>query len=306
MEKRTVRKKIKKEWIWAWIFIFPTIVGAIAFGFYPLIRSVIMMLTEWDGMTRPRFTGLDNFVRLFQDPIFWFELKNTLIFAFVSVPLTMLFSVLLAAALNVRRGPVGLMRVIYYLPSVTMPVAIAAVWKWMFNSKAGIINYLLNLLGISGPNWLSDPDFIMIAVVIVSVWAGMGYNMIILLSALKNIPATYYEAAKIDGGNGFQIFMRLTLPMLSPTLFFLSITGLMSAFKTFDIVYMFCMPGNSGSMPTNTMNALRTMVFGIYRNGFTFMEMGYAAAEAFILLLIILLVTVVQFAGQKRWVNYDI
>ena len=190
MEKRTVRKKIKKEWIWAWIFIFPTIVGAIAFGFYPLIRSVVMMLTEWDGMTRPRFTGLDNFVRLFQDPIFWFELKNTLIFAFVSVPLTMLFSVLLAAALNVRRGPVGLMRVIYYLPSVTMPVAIAAVWKWMFNSKAGIINYLLNLLGISGPNWLSDPDFIMIAVAIVSVWAGMGYNMIILLSALKNIPAT--------------------------------------------------------------------------------------------------------------------
>ena len=193
-----MRKKIKKEWIWAWIFIFPTIVGAIAFGFYPLIRSVVMMLTEWDGMTRPRFTGLDNFVRLFQDPIFWFELKNTLIFAFVSVPLTMLFSVLLAAALNVRRGPVGLMRVIYYLPSVTMPVAIAAVWKWMFNSKAGIINYLLNLLGISGPNWLSDPDFIMIAVVIVSVWAGMGYNMIILLSALKNIPATYYEAAKIE------------------------------------------------------------------------------------------------------------
>ncbi len=293
-----------KRWGYSYLFIIPALVGAFFFGFFPLLRSIGMAFTQWNGMTSPIPVGLDNFFRLFRDEKFFYELRNTFVFAFVSVPVSMLLSVMLANALNAQRGPMGAMRVIYYLPAVTMPVAIAAVWRWMLNDRAGLVNSVLKVFGIKGPPWISSPDWILTSLIIVTVWCGLGYNMIVLLASLKNIPATYHEAAQIDGASKPREFFSITLPLLTPTIFFLLITSLIGAFKAFDIVYMFNGIGNE--MPVGLVNASRTMVFGIFQNGFKFMEMGYATAEAACLLLIILLITAVQFVGEKRWVNYDI
>lgn len=311
MEKRSfltdhgrIGRETYKRWFYSYLFIMPALIGAFFFGFFPLFRSIGMAFTKWNGMTDAEFIGFNNFTRLFNDQKFFFELRNTFIFAFASVPFSMLLSILLANALNANRGPVGLMRVIYYLPAVTMPVAIASVWRWMLNEKSGLVNSMLDFLNIKGPPWINSPDWVLISLIIVTVWGGLGYNMIVLLASLKNIPRTYYEAAKIDGANKFQEYLHITQPLLTPTVFFLLITSVIGAFKAFDIVYMF--NGVSSEVPVGLVDASRTMVYGIFVNGFKFMELGYATAEAAILLLIILVITGIQFLAEKYWVNYDI
>jgi multiple sugar transport system permease protein len=184
---------------------------------------------------------------------------------------------------------------------VTMPTAIAAVWRWLYNSQYGLVNYLTRPFG-RNPMWLGDPQYILTAVIIVAIWSGIGYAAIILLAGLQNIPKTYYEAAEIDGAGPFRRFTRITAPLLSPSIFFLTITSMIGAFKAFDLIFMFS-GGGSSSGPTS--QAVRTMVYGIYHKGFVLMNMGYAAAEAVVLFAIILSVTLLQFYLQKKLVFYD-
>jgi multiple sugar transport system permease protein len=184
-----------------------------------------------------------------------------------------------------------------------MPTAIAAVWRFLFNSQYGLINYLFKPFGLN-PQWLGDPKYIMSALIVVAIWSGIGYSAIILLAGLQQIPHTYYEAADIDGANVFHQFFSITVPLLSPTIFFLLITSMINAFKAFDLIFLF-----SGASVTAsggpTTEAVRTMVFGIYQKGFLLLKMGYAAAEAVVLFVIILIVTLIQFRLQKKFVFYD-
>ncbi|MBQ8972285.1 MAG: sugar ABC transporter permease, partial [Clostridia bacterium] len=216
--------------------------------------------------------------------------------------LSMIVSVLLANALNQDIRFRSLFRVIYFLPSVTMAAAVGMVWRSLLNSQYGVINQALKVVGINGPKWLTDPNFMMLGVIIVGVWSSAGYNMIILLAGLKNIPRVYYEAAEIDGANGFKQFVNVTIPLLSPVLFFVSITSLMGGFKAFDVIYTLA---GSGATADKFMMYYRTMVYGIYEKGFLYHKLGIASAESVILLVIILALTLVQFRLQNKWVHYE-
>lgn len=292
------------EQVCGFVFIAPVVVGILIFSILPIIFSFAMSFTEWDSLTEPVFVGLRNYKEMFSDPEIGNELRNTLYYTIGTVPLTLILSLLLANVLNKKIPAKGLFRTLYFLPVVTMPVAVAMVWRWLLNSEFGVVNQLLGLFGIDAPMWLGDPRYIMPAIILVVVWSQVGYNMIILLAGLQGIPDSYYEAADLEGASEWTKFTRITIPLLSPSIFFISITMLMNAFKAFDIIYVFSGSGKDMAQGP-VLEATRTMVYGIYERGFTFLDMGYASAEAVFLFVIILIITLFQFVMQKRWVYYD-
>ena len=293
----------KKEYISAYLMIAPIVIGILVFFLVPTIWSIGLSFTEGPDYVTYSFVGFRNYASLFSaQSDMWQELLNTFYYAFVSVILSMIVSVLLANALNKEIRFRSLFRVIYFLPSVTMAAAVGMVWRSLLNSQYGVVNQALGAVGISGPKWLTDPNFMMLGVIIVGVWSSAGYNMIILLAGLKNIPRVYYEAAEIDGANAYRQFRHVTIPLLSPVLFFISITSLMGGFKAFDVIYTLA---GSGATADKFMKYYRTMVFGIYEKGFLYHKLGMASAEAVVLLLIILALTLVQFRLQNKWVHYE-
>lgn len=293
----------KKEYLSAYLMIAPIVLGILIFFIIPTIWSIWLSFTEGPDYVTYSFVGLKNYFHLFsaQSDV-WQELLNTFYYAFASVILSMIVSVLLANALNQEIRFRSLFRVIYFLPSVTMAAAVGMVWRSLLNSQYGIMNQALGAIGIHGPKWLTDPNFMMLGVVIVGVWSSAGYNMIILLAGLKNIPRVYYEAAQIDGATAFRQFRHVTIPLLSPVLFFVSITSLMGGFKAFDVIYTLA---GSGATADKFMKYYRTMVFGIYEKGFLYHRLGIASAEAVVLLIIILTFTLIQFRLQDKWVHYE-
>lgn len=301
--EKIVRLK-NSEAFWGYIFILPLVLGVLIFSLAPILFSFGMSFTSWDSMTKPLFIGFENYIKLFTDPEIKNEIFNTLYYTVGTVPATLILSVLLANTLNKKIPAKGLFRTIYFLPSVTMPVAIAIVWRWLLNSEYGLVNHILGFFGIEGPMWLGDSRFIMPAIILIVIWSQVGYNMIILLAGLQGISDSFYEAADIEGAGEFTKFIKTTVPLLSPTIFFLLTMMLMNAFKAFDIIYVFS--GSGADMAQGPiLNATRTMVYGIYERGFVFMNMGYASAEAVLLFLIIVFITALQFWSQKKWVYYD-
>lgn len=299
-----IRSLRDSERLCGYLFIAPTVLGVLIFSICPILFSFAMSFTDWDSLTQPIFVALDNYRKMFSDPEIHNELRNTLIYTIGTVPLTLVFSLLLANALNKKIPGKGLFRTLYFLPVVTMPVAVAMVWRWLLNSEFGVVNQVLSWFGIDGPMWLGDPKYVMMAIILVVVWSQVGYNMIILLAGLQGISESYYEAADIEGASEWKKFFHITIPLLSPSIFFITITMLMNAFKAFDIIYVFSGSGKDMAQGP-VLNATRTMVYGIYERGFVFMDMGYASAEAVFLFLIILAITAFQFIMQKKWVNYD-
>ena len=292
----------RKEWKWAYLFIAPMVLGTLIFGIIPIFFSIGLSLTNWDGLGEITFTGLDNFKKIFTDDKLQYEIRNTLVYTFTTVPITLFISLGVSSLLNKGLKLTGMFRVIYFLPNVVMPVAVAMVWRWLLNSKVGIVNIFLKAIGLPAPNWISDPDFILPSLIMISVWSGIGYNAIILLAGLQGISPELYEAAKLDGANGRQIFWRMTVPLLTPSLFFLSTMNIMNGMRVFDIVYTFIGKADQGGP---IVDASRTLVFGIYERAFSFMNMGEASAEAVILFIMIMIVTVVQFKFQDKWVFYE-
>ena len=303
MAKAPLSIRKKREYRAAYLMIAPVVVGIIIFFIIPTIWSIYLSFTEGPDYVTYEFVGLKNYFSLFaSNSDMWRELLNTVYYAFVSVALSLIVSVLLANALNKNiRFQTGF-RVIYYLPSVTMAAAVGMVWRSLLNSQYGIINQALGLVGIKGPNWLTDPNFIMPGIILIGVWSTAGYNMIILLSGLKNIPKVYYEAAMIDGATPAKQFFHVTIPLLSPVLFFVSITSLMSGFKAFDVIYTLA---GSGATVDKYMQYYRTMVYGVYEKGFLYHKLGMASAESVVLLVIILVLTLIQFRLQDKWVHYE-
>ena len=285
-----------------YLMMAPMLILMTVFYFVPIGISSYMSFTNWDLLSIGRFVGLDNYAELFTDKYLPMEIRNTFILSFFSVGISMALSLLLVSAMTTKIRGKSLYRLIYFLPNVTMPAAIALVWQWMLNSKYGIINLLLAKLGIYQPSWLSDPNYILPAIIMVGVWSTLGYNLAILMSGLLTISPSYYEAAEIDGAGGFARFWHITVPLLSPYTFFLTVTSVINTLKAFDVVYIFN-SANAGGGPM--LDASRTIVFGIYETGFTYNRMGFASAKSLFLLVLIAAITGVQFYMQKRWVNYD-
>lgn len=287
----------RREALWGYAMVAPLLIGLAIFFYLGLGASLYLSFTEWDVLTAPQWVGLDNFQRFWETPIYLKTFWNTLRFALLLVPLGMLASLGMALALNQNIRLRGIYRVLFFLPVLTMPVAIAVVWKWIYAPDFGLLNQVLAFFGGPRVKWLGDPNLAMISLVIMSIWMGSGYGMVIYLAGLQNISRSYYEAAQVDGASGWQQFTNITLPLLTPTIFFSLVTSTISAFQVFDIVYVMTKGG--------PMDSTRTLVYTIYDDGFRFFRMGMASATAWVLFAIILAITVVQLWGQRRWVHYD-
>jgi multiple sugar transport system permease protein len=286
------------ETVAAYLFLLPNIVGFLIFTLLAVLASAAIALTNWDILSPPDFVGLKNFQRLLTtDDTFQKVLLNTTVFTLASVLGSMVLSLLVALAMNTALRGIVLFRTAYYLPVVTSSVAVAVVWTWFYNPDFGPLNYYLSLLGVRPPAWLGSPEWALPAVIIVSVWKSIGYDMIIWLAGLQGIPQHLYEAAAIDGAGRWRRFSAITLPLLTPTTFFVLVISLIRAFQVFDVVQVMTDGGPA--------DASRTMVLYIYDTGFRFLKMGYAASVAWTLFVIIFAITIVQWRVQGRWVHYD-
>jgi len=299
--RRRAGRLTVSNWLWGYFFVAPVVVGILVFLVGPLFYAFYLSLTDWNGFVTPAFVGARNFARLFADAEIYNEFWNTLRYMLGVVPGTIILALCVAVLLNAKVKARAFFRTAFFLPMVTMATAVAVVWRWLYNSQYGLVNIVTRLFGWN-PLWLGEPALIMPAVIVVAVWGGIGYAAIILLAGLQSIPTTYYEAAQIDGAGPFSRFIHITVPLLSPSIFFLSITQIIGAFKAFDLIFMFS-GGGTGSGPT--AQAVRTMVYGVYHKGFVLMNMGYAAAEALLLFAIIMLITLFQFYIQKKVVFYE-
>jgi multiple sugar transport system permease protein len=298
-KSRKVSKRAVTEAAWAYIFIAPVVIGLALFYSLPAIVSLGFSFTKWDGLSAPEFVGLDNFAGLLADEKFIRAMGNTILYTIGTVPLTIAFATLLAVLLNRPIKGRVIYRTLYFLPVVTMPIAVGMVWKWLYNSEFGLINFVLGALHLPQPNWLFDEKFALMSIVLVSVWSGLGYNAIILLSGLQGISSTYYEAASLDGATGVRQFCHITLPLLTPSLFFVLVISLINSLQVFDLIFI--MMGKNDAM----LDSTRTVVYSIWENGFKYFNMGYASAQAWLLFIVILIMTILQMYFQKKWVHYQ-
>ena len=283
--------------IWVAIFLLPSLTGLILFTAIPILASLGLTTFEWDLLTAPQFVGLGNFQRLLKDDNFWRALLNTIYFIVTYIPLVMIFAMAVAVVLNQKLKGIVFFRAAFFIPVVSAWVAVALMWRWIFNPQFGIFNYLLSLIGITGPAWLFDPQWAMPAIVIASVWKDIGFVMIMLLAGLQGIPEVYYEAASIDGSNRWQQFRNITVPLLSPTIFFALIISLINSFQVFDQVWIMTEGGPAG--------ATTVLVEQVVKNAFSYSRMGYASAISWVLFLLVFGATAIQTRMQNRWVHYE-
>lgn len=282
---------------WGYFLVAPTIIGLLVLNIWPFIQTVYLSFTNAQRFGSAQLIGLQNYGRMFQSSEFWQATWNSVYFCILTVPIGIFLSLLLAVALNSKIKGKVVFRAIYFLPMVVAPVAVAMVWNWMFNSDYGIIN---QVLGGAHIYWLTNPHLAIISCAIVSIWSAVGYDSVLLLAGLQNIPKTLYEAANLDGATSVQQFFKITLPMVSPTLFMVMIMRLMSSLKVYDIVYMMVKETNPALLDT------QTLMYLFYRESFTIGNKGYGSAIAVWTVFIIGIVTVIQFWGQNKWVTYDI
>lgn len=288
-----------QEAIWGYVFLSPWLLGIIFFVGGPIIASLVLAFCRWDLIQPPQFVGLDNFVKMFtSDKRFWVSLFNTFYYTVFAVPLGIIGSILVALLMNQKWRSVRMLRTIYYLPSVTAGVASSIIWMWLLNPDFGLINYGLSLLGIKGPLWLADTTWAKPALIIMSLW-GVGGNMIIYLAGLQGIPRQLYEAAEIDGAGMWNKFVYVTIPMLTPVIFFNLIMSIVWSFQVFTQVYV--MTGGQGGPADATL----VLVLYIYQHAFQFHNMGYASALSWVLFIIIMIFTLIQFQFAGGWVHYE-
>ncbi len=287
----------KRRRVWGWIFVAPQLIGLIIFAAIPLCMSFGISFNEWDGIAPSmKFVGLENYINQFTDPDFRKALMNTLLYSLIFIPIDMILALALALAVQKIKGKT-FYRLFYFMPVVTGSVSVGVIWTWLLNGDFGLVNNILGVFGVKGPQWLTDPKVVLFSIAIVSVWWNVGYNMVLLLAGLQNIPEVYFEAAQIDGANKWQAFKNITIPMLSPTLFFVLIMTIINSFQVFDQAFVMTKGG--------PMKASYTLVYHVYQNAFVDFKMGRACAASMILFIIILLITLIQMYGSKRWVNYE-
>ncbi len=297
--KKKIAKRQWKEWGEGYLFIAPLLFGIFVFYIFPFIQNFWFSFNEVNKFNVATFYGLNNYLEMCKDKELWKALGNTLLYVGVTVPLGLTLSLFVAALLNTKIRGTSFYRTVYFLPSVTMSAAVAMVWKWIYNEQYGLLNAAMKALGFAPHGWITDPKTALFMVMIVGIWGTVGYNMIILLAGMQGISRSYYEAASVDGASGIHQFFKITVPMLSPTIFFVLITSIIGGFQVFDTIYM--MIGKTNTAYRST----QTLVMMFYRNAFDYGHKGYAAAISILIFSIIMLVTVIQMIGQKKWVNYD-
>ena len=278
----------------AWMFILPAILGTLIFIVIPVICSFGLSFTKWDLINPVEFVGLENYREIFTEPLFFKILLNTVVFALSTSVLGVIIPLVLASILNSKIRGSEFFKTAYFLPFITPMIVIGIVWEWIFDPNIGLLANVLNL----HINWLYDTKWAMPALIIVSVWKLIGYNMIIFLSSLGGVSNSLFEAAKIDGANSFQTFKNVTIPMLSPTIFFVVIITAISSFQVFDLIYLMTQGG-----PLDSTNVL---VYAIYKNAFEYFNVGKASAIAYVLFVIILVLTIIQWNLRKKLVYNEI
>lgn len=277
-----------------WVFITPALAGTFIFIIIPVICSFGLSFTKWDLLNPIEFVGLDNYIGIFTEPLFYKILINTIVFAVSTSVFGVIIPLVLAAILNGKIRGSEFYKTAYFLPFITPMIVIGVIWEWIFDPNIGLLNKFLHL----HINWLYDPHFAMPALILVSVWKLIGYNMVIFLSALSGISQSMFEAAKIDGADSFQTFKNVTIPLLSPTIFFVVIITAISSFQIFDLIYLMTQGG-----PLDSTNVL---VYAIYKNAFEYFNIGKASAIAYVLFVIILVLTLVQWNLRKKLVYNEI
>lgn len=295
---RTMSAQARRENFWGWLLVMPWVIGFLGFTLGPMIASAYLSFTDWDILTPPKWVGLRNFSFLFtRDDIALHSFRITIIYAIISVPLRLILGLAIALLMNQKVRGIFLFRTIYYLPAVLSGVAVALLWRWVFNSEFGLVNTLLwRLFGITGPAWLVDQDWVMPAFIVMSLW-DVGSPMLIYLAGLQGIPTDLYEAAEVDGASAGQRFWAITLPLMSPVLFFNLVIGIIAALQVFTQAFIITEGGPN--------NATMFTILYMYLNAFRFFKMGYASAIAWLLFLLILVLTLVVFRSSALWVHYE-
>lgn len=286
----------KREQNWAYIMVAPTIIGLIVLNLWPFVQTLYTSFCEHLGFGNYKFVGFQNFIDVFQRPEFWRATWNTIYFCILTVPLGLFLSLLVAMLLNAKIKGKGVFRTIFFLPMVCAPAAVTMVWRWIFNGEYGILNQVLG----ARIGWITDPNVVMIACAIVAIWSNIGYDAVLLLAGLQNISKSYYEAASIDGANKVTQFFHITLPMVSPTLFVVMIMRLMASVKVYDLIYMMVEDTNPA------VTSVQSLMYLFYRESFVSGSRGTGSAIVIWTVLLIGLITIIQFLGQKKWVNYDV
>ena len=286
----------RREENWGWFMVAPTIIGLIVLNLWPFVQTVYASFCEHLGFGHYKFIGLKNYVDMFGNTEFWKATWNTIFFCILTVPVGVILALFVAILLNAKVKFKGGFRTLFFLPLVCAPAAVAMVWRWIFNGEYGILNQMLG----AKIQWITDPKTAVIAVAIVSVWSSIGYDAVLLLAGLQNIPKTLYEANSIDGAGKVRQFFTITLPMVSPTMFSVLIMRLMASMKVYDLIYMMADETNPA------LTDMQSLMYLFYRSSFVAGERGYGSAIVVWTVGLILLVTLIQFLGQKKWVTYDI
>lgn len=286
----------KSEWFYGYLFILPTILGLIVLNIYPIIKTISESFYKTgDFGKNSKFIGFANYTKLFKNQEIWQAIINTFKYAIVEVPFSIIFALILAVFLNRKMKGRSFYRSIFFLPMVAAPAAVAMVWRWVLNSEFGLINNIFSLK----VNWISNSNIAVYTLAVIGIWSILGYNIILFLAGLQEIPRDYYEASSIDGASPIRQFFNITIPLLSPTIFFVTVTRTIGAFLVFDLIYMIMDRNNPALVKT------QSLVFLFYKYSFINNNKGMGSAIVVVLLFIILFITLLQMLAQKKWVHYN-
>lgn len=295
-KKQMKTSRERSEFLWGWLFILPTVIGLVILNIIPIFQTLYQSFFKTGDFGKGNiFVGVENYVKVFGDHEVWQSLINTFKYAIVEVPFSIVIALVLAVLLNRKMKGRGIYRTIIFLPMVVAPAAVAMVWRWLFNSDFGLINNVFH----TSVKWVSDPKIAVFSIAVIGVWSIIGYNMVLFISGLQEIPHDYYEAAEIDGATGVKSFFHITVPLLSPTIFFVLVTRVIGSLQVFDLMYMVMDKSNPALEKT------QSLVYLFYKYAFINKNMGYGATIVILLLIITMIITVFQMIGQKKWVFYN-
>lgn len=288
-----MNKLKRKKSLWGYLFILPNFIGFLMFMFIPIMASLGLSFTDYDIISKMNFVGLRNYIRLFSDEKFIKAILHTIYFAVLTVPTGMALALLLAVLLNKPIRGIKIFRTFMFIPVVTSSVAVALVWGLLYDDYSGLFNNILNSIGLPPVGWLTDSKIAMVSIAIMSIWKGLGYNMTVFLAGLQGVPSEIYEAATIDGANSIHKFFKITIPLIGPTTYFVSIMSLIGSLQVFDQVWIMTKGG-----PIDSTSTIATY---LYQNAFQYYKMGYASAAAYVLFIIIMIMTLIQSKSSKKW-----
>ena len=294
------RRNKRNEFIWGWIFILPTMLGLVILNIIPIFQTIYQSFFKTGAFGKGNiFIGINNYKKLLTDAAVWQSLFNTFKYTIIEVPFSITIGLILAVLLNRKIKGKSLYRTIFFLPMVAAPAAIAMVWRWLYNSEFGLFNHILNSIGLKSVNWISSPSITFISIAVVGVWSILGYNLVLFLAGLQEIPRDYYEAAEIDGASGIKQFFYITIPLISSTIFFVLVTRVIGALQVFDVIYMMIDKTNPAFPKT------QSLVYLFYKSSFIEGNKGYGSAIVMLLLVVIMVITIIQVKLQKKWVQYN-